>query len=73
MADDIKKNTPLTTRVAMVCARPQGAAAAAVQPSAPPDKRSGRAKEKVAEIGGPKGPEPTRFGDWERNGICVDF
>jgi hypothetical protein len=25
------------------------------------------------EIGGPKGPEPTRFGDWERNGRCVDF
>jgi hypothetical protein len=29
--------------------------------------------EKVAEVGGPKGPEPTRFGDWERNGRCVDF
>jgi hypothetical protein len=27
----------------------------------------------VPEIGGPKGPEPTRFGDWERNGRCVDF
>ncbi|MEO8309227.1 MAG: succinate dehydrogenase assembly factor 4 [Pseudomonadota bacterium] len=25
------------------------------------------------EIGGPTGPEPTRFGDWERNGRCVDF
>lgn len=25
------------------------------------------------EIGGPKGPEPTRYGDWERNGICYDF
>jgi hypothetical protein len=25
------------------------------------------------EIGGPKGPEPTRYGDWERNGRCVDF
>ncbi len=28
---------------------------------------------KVKETGGPKGPEPTRFGDWERNGICIDF
>lgn len=28
---------------------------------------------KVKEIGGPKGPEPTRFGDWERKGRCVDF
>ena len=25
------------------------------------------------EIGGPKGPEPTRYGDWERDGRCVDF
>ncbi|MBI1245678.1 MAG: DUF1674 domain-containing protein [Alphaproteobacteria bacterium] len=27
----------------------------------------------VPEIGGPKGPEPTRYGDWERAGRCVDF
>jgi hypothetical protein len=25
------------------------------------------------EIGGPKGPEPTRYGDWEHNGRCTDF
>jgi hypothetical protein len=25
------------------------------------------------ENGGPKGPEPTRFGDWERKGRCSDF
>ena len=25
------------------------------------------------EYGGPKGPEPTRYGDWERKGICSDF
>ena len=25
------------------------------------------------EIGGRKGPEPTRFGDWERDGIVSDF
>ena len=25
------------------------------------------------EQGGPKGLEPTRFGDWERKGIAVDF
>jgi len=25
------------------------------------------------EIGGPAGPEPTRYGDWERNGRCIDF
>ena len=25
------------------------------------------------EIGGVKGPEPTRYGDWEKNGRCIDF
>ncbi|MEI8393827.1 MAG: succinate dehydrogenase assembly factor 4 [Rhodospirillaceae bacterium] len=25
------------------------------------------------EIGGPRGPEPTRFGDWECKGRCSDF
>ncbi len=26
-----------------------------------------------AETGGPKGLEPTRYGDWERKGRCIDF
>ena len=25
------------------------------------------------EHGGPRGPEPTRYGDWENKGICRDF
>ncbi|MDY0881850.1 DUF1674 domain-containing protein [Dongia soli] len=29
--------------------------------------------EKPVEIGGPSGPEPTRYGDWERNGRVSDF
>ena len=29
--------------------------------------------QKPHEIGGPSGPEPTRFGDWERKGRCIDF
>jgi len=28
---------------------------------------------KVIEIGGPRGPEPTRYGDWEKKGRCIDF
>jgi hypothetical protein len=36
---------------------------AAVEPAAP----------KMREIGGPPGPEPTRFGDWEKKGRCIDF
>ena len=31
------------------------------------------AAEPPPEEGGPRGPEPTRFGDWERKGIAVDF
>ncbi|MEO1475718.1 MAG: DUF1674 domain-containing protein [Pseudomonadota bacterium] len=30
-------------------------------------------QEKEYEEGGPKGDEPTRFGDWERKGIAYDF
>jgi len=26
-----------------------------------------------AEYGGPSGKEPTRYGDWEKNGRCIDF
>ncbi len=35
-------------------------------------KKSGKGA-KTEETGGPSGPEPTRYGDWERKGICVDF
>ena len=44
------------------------------------DKASEKAKppakkpaEKPKEVGGPKGPEPTRYGDWENKGIASDF
>jgi hypothetical protein len=30
-------------------------------------------KQAKGEIGGPSGPEPTRYGDWERKGIISDF
>jgi len=34
-----------------------------------------RAKPKVPtkEVGGPAGPEPTRYGDWEKKGLTSDF
>jgi hypothetical protein len=38
-------------------------------PPTPESMKTGR----PMEIGGPPGPEPTRYGDWERNGRCVDF
>ena len=38
--------------------------AAAVTAATPPRPR---------EIGGPSGPEPTRYGDWEKKGLISDF
>jgi len=35
--------------------------------------KKAEAVKRPRELGGPSGPEPTRYGDWERNGICVDF
>ena len=40
-------------------------------PDKPPAPQTPPAK--PVEIGGPKGPEPTRFGDWEQKGRCTDF
>jgi hypothetical protein len=31
------------------------------------------AQARPKELQGPKGPEPTRYGDWERKGIASDF
>lgn len=54
------------------------AAAGASAPKNSPESAENRAAAQAGakqpkEIGGPKGPEPTRFGDWERDGRCVDF
>lgn len=32
-----------------------------------------RSADRPAELNGPTGPEPTRYGDWERKGIASDF
>ncbi|MBQ0725152.1 MAG: DUF1674 domain-containing protein [Cycloclasticus sp.] len=29
--------------------------------------------ETTKEVSGRSGPEPTRYGDWEKNGRCIDF
>ncbi|HEX5282354.1 MAG TPA: DUF1674 domain-containing protein [Micropepsaceae bacterium] len=60
---------------------------AAGKPNLPPEaqralaeaeERRRKASERAAppgpkEIGGPAGPEPTRYGDWEQKGIVSDF
>ena len=37
------------------------------------ETESGEADKTPAEVGGPRGKEPTRYGDWEKNGRCIDF
>jgi len=53
------------------------------QPASPPqsgqDDAPGRPADAAtaggapAEVGGRDGPDPTRYGDWEKNGRCIDF
>ncbi|MGE5145119.1 MAG: DUF1674 domain-containing protein [Candidatus Eiseniibacteriota bacterium] len=53
------------------------------KPAAPPstaapvppakDKAESKDKDRPREIGGPAGPDPTRYGDWEIKGRCIDF
>jgi hypothetical protein len=38
-----------------------------------PEVSQDNAPAKPREIGGPKGPEPTRYGDCEVGGRCTDF
>lgn len=49
--------------------------AASAPAGADDDKDAGTDPRIVAEkeYGGPSGPEPTRYGDWERKGRCIDF
>lgn len=36
-------------------------------------RRKERALELPTELGGRDGPEPVRFGDWEKKGLAIDF
>ncbi len=75
MSDFASPDRPATDRAAAGAAQPP--------PDAPEPSTERSATEKPSstqtdiatteEIGGPKGPEPTRFGDWERKGRCIDF
>lgn len=66
MSDDLPpgaapgKPLPAAARRALEEAAARRAAEAASEPAS-------------GEQGGPAGPEPTRYGDWERKGVAVDF
>ncbi|MCA1541438.1 hypothetical protein ABH999_002271 [Bradyrhizobium yuanmingense] len=69
MSDPVPDRKPLSPAaqraLAEAEARRQAAAAKA--------KDAGKNETKAKELQGPKGPEPTRYGDWERRGIASDF
>lgn len=59
-------------------APPEPATTPTGSPEALPEARTTRPPGDAApvlpkEIGGRDGPEPTRFGDWEKSGRCIDF
>jgi hypothetical protein len=60
------------TKTAPTIAEAPEAPASPEAETAPPEPAA-KVKAQENEFGGPKGPEPTRYGDWERNGRCVDF
>ena len=49
------------------------AARRALEEAAERQAQAAQDAERPPEQGGPKGLEPTRFGDWERKGIASDF
>jgi hypothetical protein len=63
MSDSEAADNPLPTSDGDSCSKP-GKSNDSAHPAA---------KRPTREIGGQAGPEPTRFGDWERNGRCTDF
>ena len=80
MAKEFKSHTPAPARggAAAMPAAPKlrrriGRDALERASEAPKGDASPTDQKRPKEIGGPSGPEPTRYGDWERNGICSDF
>jgi hypothetical protein len=50
-----------------------GCREAPAEPEPGVDKNKEKQPPDLREIGGPPGPEPTRYGDWEKGGRCIDF
>lgn len=49
---------------------PAAGDAEAPEPTVPEPEKSDTT---AGEFGGREGPDPTRYGDWEKNGRCIDF
>ncbi|QNP40944.1 DUF1674 domain-containing protein [Lysobacter solisilvae (ex Woo and Kim 2020)] len=51
----------------------EGATDAPADAGSTPASGDSTGKQSPKEWGGREGPEPTRYGDWEKNGRCIDF
>lgn len=65
---NVATRMPLALTPVAAALKPAGPRAPAMAPQGP-----AMTPPAIAETGGPKGPEPTRFGDWERKGRVSDF
>ncbi|ETX16016.1 hypothetical protein OCH239_07570 [Roseivivax halodurans JCM 10272] len=63
MSDDANPDLPEAARRALAEAEERRRAAEAADAANP----------RPVELGGRKGPEPVRYGDWEKKGIAIDF
>jgi len=63
VADPAGKTPPL----------PAGAQRALAEAAARRAERDRKAADQPKEVGGRDGPDPTRYGDWENNGLASDF
>lgn len=75
MADDRQSVSRMQRSLAVLSGEPAPAAEPdePVDPEAMVEPVEAKHQGQPGETGGPKGPEPTRYGDWERKGRCIDF
>ena len=72
MSDEKKRMPPSGTLSRARAAIDHAPEEPAIEPAAAPVADDPSAEERD-ETGGPEGPDPTRYGDWERKGRCIDF
>ena len=68
--ENLSKSTQPTRHYGAIIMSEESSQKPTDNPETPPPEKTA---EKPKEIGGPKGPEPTRYGDWEKAGRCIDF
>ncbi|QLH40369.1 MAG: DUF1674 domain-containing protein [Defluviicoccus sp.] len=75
MSESVHPNRPADgkAKAELVPPQPDASDASSVDKTAAEPASAQPSADLTEELGGPKGPEPTRFGDWERKGRCIDF